>query len=194
MGDTVEKKRTVYKTIKIMTVVEEPDTLSRSETITEWYVEVFPLVAIYVQRKGGNLEEAKEIFQDAIVLYYEKLALSDFNPEKTDAAYLMGIAKNRWFKYCSERTFHEDPSQIDIAEEKEKEPITRKLMHFLRQSGEKCMDILQAFYYEKLTMIQVADRFGYMSERSATVQKYKCLEKVRDNVKLKSLSYEDFLS
>jgi len=53
--------------------------------------------------------------------------------------------------------------------------------------------LLRAFYYDKLSMSKIANRFGFSSERSATVQKYKCLEKVRDLVKEKSLSYEDFL-
>ena len=177
-----------------MTVADQVDTLSRSETIAEWYVNIFPLVAGYVKRNGGNLEEAKEIFQDTIVIYYEKLAFSDFNPKKTNEAYIMGIVKNRWLKYCSERRSHTDLSHIDIAEEKEKEPITQNLMYYLRQTGEKCMDLLQALKKKKLNMTQLADRYGYMSERSATVQKYKCLEKVRDQVKRKSLSYEDFLN
>jgi len=45
------------------------------------------------------------------------------------------------------------------------------------------MDLLQAFYYFKTPMREIAEEFGYRSERSATVQKYKCLEKVRDTVK-----------
>ena len=32
-------------------------------------------------------------------------------------------------------------------------------------------------------MNEIAGHFGYRSIRSATVQKYKCLEKVRDHVK-----------
>lgn len=145
-------------------------------------------------KKGGNLEEAKEIFQESMVTYYEKLTITGFNPEKTDEAYLMGIAKNKWLKYHSKRRLYEGLNRIDIAEEKTPEPLTQKLLFHLKQTGEKCMDLLQAFYYEKLTMAQLADRFGYKSERSATVQKYKCLEKARDQVKLKSLNYEDFLS
>jgi predicted DNA-binding protein YlxM (UPF0122 family) len=55
------------------------------------------------------------------------------------------------------------------------------------------MELLRAFYYDKLSMRKIAGQFDFNSERSATVQKYKCLEKVRDIVKEKSLTYEDFL-
>lgn len=177
-----------------MTIIDQVNVHSREAIITDWYVEVFPLVAAYIQKNGGNLEEAKEIFQEAIVLYYEKLTFTDFSPEKTDKAYLLGITKNKWLKHCSEPICHESLNKVDVAEEIEEKPITHKLLYYLKHTGEKCLDILQAFYFEKLTMTQLADRFGYTSERSATVQKYKCLEKVRDQIKRKSLSYEDFLN
>lgn len=176
-----------------MTVIDQVSVRSRSEIITAWYIEAFPLFAAFVQRKGGDLEEAKEVFQEAIVLYYEKQISSDFCPEKTNRAYLLGIAKNRWFKYSAKRNLYEGLSHIDMADEKDPAPITQKLLYYLKLTGEKCMDMLQAFYYEKLDMVQLAKRFGYKSERSATVQKYKCLEKVRDEVKRKSLCYEDFI-
>ncbi len=54
------------------------------------------------------------------------------------------------------------------------------------------MDMLQAFYYDKLNMREIAERFNLSGERSATVQKHKCLEKVREKVKEKSMTYEDF--
>jgi hypothetical protein len=41
-------------------------------------------------------------------------------------------------------------------------------------------------------MKQIAQRFGLSGERSAAVQKHKCLEKVRNTVKEKALTYEDF--
>ena len=69
-----------------------------------------------------------------------------------------------------------------------------RLLHLLSTAGRKCMDLLQAFYYRKGGVKQLSQQLGYRSERSATVQKYKCMEKVRDTVKRASLSYADFLN
>jgi hypothetical protein len=55
------------------------------------------------------------------------------------------------------------------------------------------MELLSAFYYEKEDLQKLAQRFGFSGTRSATVQKFKCLEKVRETVKQKSLQYEDFM-
>ena len=53
------------------------------------------------------------------------------------------------------------------------------------------MDILQAFYYQHMPLQEIAEEFGFANARSATVQKHKCLEKVREQVKEKNTSYEE---
>ncbi len=171
----------------------EAKTCTREEVITRWYEEVFPYAATYIHKNGGDLEDAREIFQEAIVLYYEKLVREGFQPNDGDMAYLIGIVRNQWLKHLKKNSRKQSLEHVELEEERVQKPSTLKLMSYLKQAGEKCMDLLQSFYYEKQTMKQMADRFGYTSERSATVQKYKCLEKVRDEVKRKSLNYEDFL-
>lgn len=176
-----------------MLVLEELKPVTRASTIFQWYEEVFPLAARHVQRKGGDLEAARDIFQEAVVIYYEKLLNENFETEVSDGAYLMGIVKKLWLKHCEKSLCTERLEYHEVSVEEIKKPLTQKLLLHLKQSGERCLDLLQSFYYEKLTMKQLANRFGYRSERSATVQKYKCLEKVRHEVKQKSLNYEDFL-
>ena len=56
------------------------------------------------------------------------------------------------------------------------------------------MELLKSFYYDELPLNDIAETYGFSGVRSATVQKYKCLEKVRETVKEKSLTYEDFLA
>jgi hypothetical protein len=53
------------------------------------------------------------------------------------------------------------------------------------------MELLQAFYYDKLAIMEISNTFGFSSPHSASVQKYKCIEKMREIVQKKSLGYED---
>ncbi|MEM0941355.1 MAG: sigma-70 family RNA polymerase sigma factor [Bacteroidota bacterium] len=177
----------------MMLVIEDIALQNREAMILKWYEEVFPKAAAYIQQMGGNLEEAKEVFQESLIVCYEKLSTNSFFPEVSTEAYLIGIVKKRWLKYRSKSESNIRLEGLEITEEKTQKPLSGKLLQYLKESGERCMDLLQSFYYEKLTMRQLADRFGYANERSVTVQKYKCLEKVRDRVKQKSLAYEDFL-
>lgn len=177
-----------------MLVLEKSKIQTREDAIIKWYEEVFPRAAAYIQRRGGDLETAKEVFQEAIVHYYEKRVLESFEPAVSDSAYLMGIVKNRWLKHLQKFKIYDNLEGIEKIEENDQEPMAKKILEYLKQSGEHCMDLLQSFYYEKFSLQQIADRFGYTSIRSATVGKYKCLEKVRNKIKQKSLSYEDFLN
>lgn len=160
------------------------------------YQSAFPAVARYVSRRGGAFDEAKDVFQDAVMIYYEKKVTAGDIPEN-EKAYLMGIAKHLWIKSYQANSRYvcmDDFSHAaDIALPDEQQPIADKLIHYLETSGQKCMDLLKSFYYDKLSMSDIAATFGFSGERSATVQKFKCLEKVRETVKSKALSYEDFV-
>jgi hypothetical protein len=136
------------------------------------------------------------VFQDALVIYYEKLVTSKVELTYSERSYLLGIAKHLWAKKNKTHSHHItlDDSLTGIAMEEPGTTASDKLLDLLHHSGQRCMELLRAFYYDKLSMTKISKRFGFGSERSATVQKYKCLEKVRDIVKEKSLSYEDFLA
>ncbi|MCJ8210077.1 sigma-70 family RNA polymerase sigma factor [Mucilaginibacter sp. RS28] len=158
------------------------------------YKKVFPVVARYVSRRGGNEDDAADIFQDSVVIYYEKVVSGDMDC-KDEQAYLMGICKNLWLKRFNNGKNLPFNEQFDdlIAEDKPVQPAVEKLMHYLENAGQKCMNLLRAFYYDQLPLKDIAALLGYSGERSATVQKYKCLEKVRATVKQKALQYEDFV-
>ncbi len=169
----------------------------REQLFISLYKSSFPAVAKYVSRKGGSFHDAKDVFQDALVIYYEKLVNTAGEAPLNHQAYLMGIAKNLWLA-----KFRKDLDLIPLEslainncfyEEDELQPSENKLLHYLETAGNKCMEILRAFYYDKVPVDKIAGLFGYTSTRSATVQKYKCMEKVRETVKQKSLSYADFI-
>ncbi|GAA5020416.1 hypothetical protein GCM10011506_04890 [Marivirga lumbricoides] len=125
-----------------MIVFDEQNTQTRELAIIQWYEEVFPVAALYIKRKGGELEEAKEVFQQAIVLYYEKLMLKDFKPQVSDKAYLMGIVKKQWLKHRQQVVGNERIEQIEISEDNIQIPLTHKLLLYLQKSGAKCMNLL----------------------------------------------------
>jgi len=150
-------------------------------------------VAKYVAQMGGSVDDARDVFQDDLVIYYEKTVAGNL-VASDGKAYLLGIAKHLWFKKFKEQgnTLPLDDS-FEQAEEAELRVLNKKVLQFLESAGKRCMELLSAFYYHKLPVKEAAEQFGYAGERSVTVQKYKCLEKVRTTVKERSLSYADFV-
>ena len=173
----------------------------REQRLIVLYRDAFPLVARYISRMGGSFEEAKDLFQDALVIYYEKAQHKAVHLKYSEKSYLFGIARHLWNKRYQENCnqipldqFGEDFEEtLNLSDSGYEEISAVRLLRLLQTAGQKCMALLSAFYYERMDMKEMAERFGFSSPRSATVQKFKCLEKVKETVKQKSLKYEDIL-
>jgi DNA-directed RNA polymerase specialized sigma24 family protein len=157
------------------------------------YKKAFSNVAQYVARMGGSLEEAQDIFQDTLVIYYEKVVSTQNNTVVSESAYLLGIAKKRWLRRYKAGNMNKPLDDFDIEAVPDEQPAADKLLYYLETAGKKCMELLKAYYYDNLKVDNIATLFGYSGTHSATVAKYKCLEKVRDTIKEKSLTYADFI-
>lgn len=159
------------------------------------YEDVFPMVAGFVAKRGGSFEDAKDIFHDSLILLYEKMSLQKFSPGISEERYLVGIAKHLWLhKFKEERkkvALDDMEKTISIPEDYFDSPENR-LVSLLELTGRKCLELLRAFYYDGLPLQRICETFGFASIHSASVQKYKCIEKMRNTVQKKSLDYEDF--
>lgn len=182
-------------------LTEDTSSENREAWLTTLYKNAFPLVARHISRMGGSLDEARDIFQDALIIYYEKTVRAELSLEYSDKAYLFGIVRHLWNKRYkqNEKQISIDELDADLDEQaglfssEDREIVTSRLFQLLQSAGKKCMQLLSAFYYEQLKMEGIAERFGFSGARSATVQKFKCLEKIKETVKEKSISYEDVL-
>jgi len=62
------------------------------------YKEAFPSVAHIVSKMNGSFQDAKDIFHDALVIFYEKTEDESFVLSTSAKAYVVGIAKHLWLK------------------------------------------------------------------------------------------------
>lgn len=151
------------------------------------YRDTLPKVARMVHRMGGTLDTAKDIFHDAVIIYLEKKQ-QDASAIGSDQAYILGIARilsHRRLKDDRQYiTFHFQEDDYGIpADFYDPPPVAKPVISFLKNAGKKCLQLLQAFYYDKLSMTEIARSLQYKTQHVATVQKYKCLEKIREQVK-----------
>lgn len=156
-----------------------------ADAITSLYRDSFPDFARMIRRMGGSPEEAKDAFHDALLIYMERAKAGKLNIHSSPKAYLLGTARICWLHARGKVPVSELPEGFEAAEPEETNEAEREqhLLESLVRSGKKCMALLKAFYYDHCSMQDVADRFGFNGRRSATVQKYKCLEKVREALK-----------
>lgn len=169
----------------------------KSEVFEALYKRAFPIVARFAARLNGSLDDAKDIFHDALVIYYEKSTCEGFVAKQSPEAYIAGIARHLWI-----RKFKHDRNKVSLADLDPSISIPAdyypsvnesRLLRFIEQSGKKCLELLQKFYYGHRSMQEVATVLGYPNAHAAAAQKYKCIGRMREALKSKSVDYEDFL-
>jgi RNA polymerase sigma factor (sigma-70 family) len=162
----------------------------RERTLTRLYRQAFPMVRHHVLRNQGTEQDAKDLFQDALILFYEKAVSDQLVLTASASTYLVSICRNRWLRELerrSRRAHLEDDDQADTAPLPDElrlasEKDTPSLSEYVERLGDKCRSILTSFYYFRQSMEQIAEKHQYRNVRSATVQKFKCLERLRKSV------------
>ncbi|MFC5407763.1 RNA polymerase sigma factor [Larkinella bovis] len=169
----------------------------REQTLERIYARTYPMVRHYIREHGGTEEDAKDMFHEAMILFYEKTVHDQLTLTSSASTYLMGICKNLWRQQLDKPTGRValTDAQAEIRWEEpdmgDRQP-SLTLMTFVDQLGQTCKSILVSFYYFGQRLEQIAAWHGYQNIRTATVQKYKCLERLRKAVS--HLSIENFRS
>src|SRR5690606_40357918 len=108
------------------------------------YKTTFPKMARFIHQSGGNLEEAKDTFHDALIIYYEKMAAGKLQLEKSEEAYILGIGRHLWSRKFRQQIYpcpEEDLDHVPVPEEPTLNEL--KLLKFLETAGKKCMQLLE---------------------------------------------------
>jgi RNA polymerase sigma factor (sigma-70 family) len=161
----------------------------RERALTQLYRQAFPMVRRLVQRQGGSDQDAQDVFQDALVVFYEQAVDGALVLTAAASTYLVGIARHHWQHELRRRARlpHEtlpDDSDSLVAEEPAAAPEPAfAVLDYVERLGAKCRNMLLSFYYFQQPLTQIAEANGYRSVRSATVQKFKCLERLRASVR-----------
>ncbi|OUJ73077.1 hypothetical protein BXP70_14650 [Hymenobacter crusticola] len=167
---------------------------NRERVLTQLYQQTFPLVRRHVLRHSGSSQDAQDIFHDALVIFYEKAVHGSLTLTAAPSTYLVSICRNLWHRELARRSRQPsttlEEEHTDFAEsapaDSETAPTTSQaelVLDYVENLGAKCKSLLVSFYYFKEPLEQIAATHHYSSVRSATVQKFKCLERLRTAVR-----------
>lgn len=145
------------------------------------------IVIGWIVQNGGEAADAEDIFQEAMMVLYEKVQSKEFRLSCKIGTYLFAVSKHLWYKklHQNQRTFlgGDDAKEIayeeDIISHEERELHYEQLDLALEKLGEPCRSLLKAYYQQEKSMQQIAEDFGYTNADNAKTQKYKCLNRLR---------------
>jgi RNA polymerase sigma factor (sigma-70 family) len=161
------------------------------QVFNKLYENEFPKIVRLVTQNSGNLDRAKDIFQDALVIFIEKVYQAELDLTCSVSTYLYSICRNLWLEQLRKDKKNSSLNDLysflkaDITLSDDTVPDDfENVTDAIQLLGEPCKQLLESFYYQKLSWEVIASSLGYSSAASARNQKYKCLERIRKAVSL----------
>ena len=158
--------------------------LGRREKAIKVLYKEFPKIKANIISSGGDVEIAREIFHDSLILLIEKVSNPKFELTSKLSTFLYGINRFLWKNELRKR--YKNPelewsdtlilSAEDLGYNEEKEEKIKILESVLNQITERCKKIFELFYFKKEDMNTIAKELEFSSVNSAKTQKYKCME------------------
>ena len=157
------------------------------EAIETIYRENYNMIQAMVLGNNGTAEDAKDIFQETMIIFYEKVQSGSFELSCLIKTFLYSISRRLWLKRLiqinrmSLRDSHEDLVSVENElEEQQNRDLDFVVMEkAFDELGEPCRTLLEAFYHQKKSMVEIAHIFGYTNAENAKNQKYKCLIRLK---------------
>lgn len=165
------------------------------DTLYKFY---FPMVESFILKNSGNSEDARDIFQETILVLLNKVATEDFELTSSLKTYLFSISSNLWLKRLRQARQmhtsscdvlehspeHHAATAVEVACQVYEEPTpAEKVMGFLSRITLKCQTLLKAIFFLRKDIHTITRENGYTSVHNAQNQKYKCLEQARREAK-----------
>jgi len=159
-----------------------------SKAVETLYKSHFTMIQHFVLNNNGSFDDARDLFQEAIITLYEKVQSDSFVLSCQIKTYLFSICKNLWLKRLQQMGKYSAPLSTEedsIAVEADLEAFQKKDAAFtimnraLNSLGEPCKSLLEGYYLNKKGMQELAEDFGYTNADNAKNQKYKCLMRLK---------------
>jgi RNA polymerase sigma factor (sigma-70 family) len=159
------------------------------------YARHYNMIQSLVINNNGSADDARDVFQEAMIVLYEKASSGSFELHCQLKTYLYSVARRLWLKrlqqlskFAPEMNGVENTVSVedDVEHHEQRNKDFMTMEKALNSLGEPCKSLLEAFYLQKRNMSEIAGSFGYTNSDNAKNQKYKCL------IRLKKLFFTEY--
>ena len=160
-----------------------------NDVLSALYKKYYNIVLKFILYNSGTSAAAQDVYQETIIVLFESVKKPGFELKCQLQTYIFSIAKRLWLKELKKngKTFlfkeSEENNLVDVSEDlkefDEKEAEIEKMNNSLIDLGEPCSELIKDFYINKLSMEEIAEKFGYTNADNAKTQKYKCLQRLK---------------
>jgi RNA polymerase sigma factor (sigma-70 family) len=155
--------------------------------LKQLYQENYVMILKLVVNNSGTEQEAKDVYQEAIIHFYERLSQQDFELTCKIKTYLYAVCRKLWLQRLAQRNKFlrieegERVADVDsaVSDMEAKERNFEVMGQSLDKLGEPCRSILEDYYLKGTSMDEITEKFGYTNADNTKNQKYKCLQRLK---------------
>lgn len=151
----------------------------------------WPKIRAELKSLGCSRVNAEDIFQEALLILCRKAEEPEFMLETDAFFYVKSTSKFLWYNQARKEqkqiTYELTTDVLQIDEDwLEKENQLTGIENAISQIGKQCRDILTLFYGKNLSMEEIAKKTGLRNDKVVKAQKYRCIQKVKDQLKIEN--------
>lgn len=160
-------------------------------------------ITSWILKNNGSEEEAQDIFQDAVLSFYNYVLANKFDENKSVEGFLFAIAKNRWINKAKQNkrvvtitSEHKDDSteDNDFLKQTFSKEKSDKIEDLLSHLGERCKQLLTYSIFYGMSMDEISVKMNFSNANTAKTKNYKCKQRlikiVKENKRVKDWLYE----
>jgi RNA polymerase sigma factor (sigma-70 family) len=157
------------------------------------YKKNYKMMTKMVINNSGSEDEAKDIYQDALIVFWQKAVSGNLVLSSKISTFIYSICQNLWRKELERKSKlsseEKDSPEINDIDRRERIEIINTSISNL---GETCRKILTYYYFDNLSMNDIAEKLGFANADTAKTKKYKCKKELDELIKSKYKA-SDFL-
>ena len=148
----------------------------------------YNMVQSLIIHNNGSADDAKDVFQETMIVLYEKVRAGGFELNCQIKTYVYSVSRRLWLKKLQQMNRYSPSLQslensVPVEDEIEKHEQIQDEYQAMEKAigslGEPCRSLLEAYYFQKKNMQEIAASFGYTNADNAKNQKYKCLMRLK---------------
>ena len=157
------------------------------------YKKYYRMMTKMIINNSGSEEEAKDIYQEALLVFWQKAISGEFVLTSKISTFIYSVCQNLWRKELDrkKRLSNEEKDSLEFQDGDQKEKA-KIVIDCINQLGDTCKNILMYYYYDGMSMSEIAEKLGFANTNTAKTKKYKCKMKLDELVK-SLYSKEDFM-
>ena len=167
-----------------------------NEAILKLYKDCLPAVSKYICGNGGTHDDARDVFQEALMALYKQAQENEFELTARIKTYIFSICRFQWLKMLRKNkrmiSIEDDFDSQDIGsniiahlERSERFLILQKHLYKLKGNNRKILEL----HFQKFSTDEIAQQLG-LSRLYVKKKKFECKKQLINSIKMDTVFAE----